>query len=54
MLTDEQIQNLSILADQRGDDALFALCAQAWNGDRAARRVLTDAVNKARAARRAS
>ena len=54
MLTNEQLQNLSILADQRDDDHVFALCAQAWNGDRAARRVLTDAVNRARASRRVS
>lgn len=53
MLTTDQIRDLSIIADQRGDDRVFALCAAASRGDRAALRDLTVAFHQARNAQRA-
>ena len=42
LLSDEQIQAISIVADQRGNDRLFAACARAYT-NRAARVELTRA-----------
>lgn len=53
MLTTDQIRDLSIIADQRGDDRVFALCAAASRGNRAALQELTVAFHKARDAQRA-
>lgn len=44
LLTNHDLQKLSILADRHGDDRVFALCAKAYGGDTQARQTLTKAV----------
>jgi hypothetical protein len=54
-ITDRQLQEISIVADQRGNDKLFRLCSLAHQGNKAARQAVANAYalsNQSRGARK--